>query len=120
MNKYIHPIQPHQMQHPLPKQSRQVSATPFKDILSTYTDVTVSKHAKARMQERNIAIHEKKWAQIAEKMKEAKAKGVTDALVHFDDVALIVNAKNNTVITALHQEEATDKIFTNINGTILL
>lgn len=94
--------------------------TPFKDVLSTFTDVKVSKHAEARLQERNIEIHENKWTQIAEKMQEAKAKGVTDALVHFDDVALIVNAKNNTVITALHQKEATEKIFTNINGTILL
>ena len=41
-------------------------------------------------------------------------------LVVAGDVALVVNTKNNTIVTALHSNEATDKIFTNINGTIII
>ncbi|PJH69376.1 flagellar protein, partial [Salmonella enterica subsp. enterica serovar Typhimurium] len=32
----------------------------------------------------------------------------------------IVNAKNNTVVTAMDKQEATSRIFTNINATILM
>ena len=46
--------------------------------------------------------------------------GVKESLVLVDDAALIVSAKNNTVITAMNRAEATAQIFTNINGTILM
>ena len=58
--------------------------------------------------------------QIGEKVKEAKTMGVKESLVLVDDAALIVSAKNNTVITAMNRAEATAQIFTNINGTILM
>lgn len=46
--------------------------------------------------------------------------GVKESLVLLNDAALIVSAKNNTVITAMNRKEATEQIFTNINGTIIM
>ena len=46
--------------------------------------------------------------------------GVTDSLVLTKEAALVVSAKNNTVITAMGRDEASSQIFTNINGTILI
>ncbi|MFB5281448.1 hypothetical protein [Peribacillus sp. Hz7] len=46
--------------------------------------------------------------------------GVTEALVVMDEAALVISAKNNTVITIMDHEEAGTQIFTNINDTILL
>ena len=123
MNRYIHPIQ-QQLVTPAQKQPVKKDAdTKFSDLLQkhyTDTDVKVSKHAKMRLSERNIYIDDAKWQQIGSKMTEAKQKGVTDALVILDDAALVVSTKNNTVVTALNQHEAENKIFTNINGTILI
>lgn len=119
MNNYIHPLHQHYTKQPLPKQKVKQTNS-FQDVLSNITSVKVSKHAKARLHERNIEISHEKWDQIGKKMNEAKGKGVTDALVVLDDVALVVSTKNNTVVTALNSNEAADKIFTNINGTILL
>lgn len=82
--------------------------------------LTLSKHASKRLEERGIRINERKWSQIEAKVFEAKQMGVKESLVLLEDAALIVSAKNNTVITAMNRREATSQIFTNINGAIVL
>lgn len=119
MNNYIHPLGKQFSKQPVMKQMEK-EPNPFKEVLSKVSQVKISKHAQVRMAERKIEITEEKWEQIGKKMNEAKIKGVTDALVVVDDVALVVSTKNNTIVTALHTNEATDKIFTNINGTIFM
>ncbi|HET7522131.1 MAG TPA: TIGR02530 family flagellar biosynthesis protein [Bacillales bacterium] len=80
----------------------------------------VSKHAQERLIERNIEIDGKKWQAIENQMNAARKKGVTDSVVITDRSVLIVNTKNNTVITAMGRDEASAHIFTNINGTIVM
>lgn len=82
--------------------------------------LTISKHAQERLTQRGIQITASRWEQISEKIREAKNMGVKDSLVLLDNAALIVSAKNETVITAMNRREAGTHIFTNINGTILL
>lgn len=117
--------------NPIPKQamlpsSRHISTKPklkqsFQSILNQETsELTLTKHAKERMVERNIVMNEAKWQSIASQVKKAKAKGITDSLVLTDEAALVVSAKNQTIITVMNREEATEKIFTNINGTIII
>lgn len=102
------------------KEETKVQKESFKDILSTFDKIKISKHAKQRMAERDIKISIKQWNDIETKMKEAKKKGVTDSLVVMDHATLLVSTKNNTVVTALNHDEASSRIFTNINGTILI
>ena len=83
-------------------------------------ELKVSKHANQRLQERNIYISEAEWKIVSEKVSEARSKGVNDSLVLMDQAALIVSAKNSTVITAMNRTEAKDQLFTNIDGTIVL
>lgn len=82
--------------------------------------LTVSKHARDRLTQRGIQIDDEKWANIGEKVQEAKKLGVKESLVLMKDAALIVSAKNHTVITAMDRNEAETQIFTNINGTIVM
>lgn len=84
------------------------------------TELKVSKHASERLLERNIHITDAEWTHIANKVHEAKTKGVKESLVLTDQAALIVSAKNSTVITAMDRMEAKDQLFTNIDGTIVL
>lgn len=88
--------------------------------LETDSKLIVSKHAKQRLHQRGIQITDERWQQIEKKLQEAKKMGVKESLVLLKDAALIVSAKNNTVITAMDREEAGAQIFTNINGTIIL
>jgi len=83
-------------------------------------ELKISKHAKERLAERGISITDVEWAHITDKVNEAKSKGIKDSLVLMDQAALIVSAKNNTVITAMNRMEAKGQLFTNIDGTIVL
>ncbi len=84
------------------------------------TELKLSKHANQRLIERNIHISETQWQLVSDKVSEARSKGVNDSLVLMDQAALIINAKNATVITAMDRLEAKDQLFTNIDGTIVL
>ncbi|WP_112180848.1 MULTISPECIES: TIGR02530 family flagellar biosynthesis protein [Paraliobacillus] len=100
-------------------QKKQVG-TSFQDVLSSAQTLKISKHAQARLTERNIKIDDAKWQQISDKIVEAKQKGITDSLVVTDEATLLVSTKNNTVVTAMDRAEAQSRIFTNINGTIVV
>jgi flagellar operon protein len=80
----------------------------------------ISKHAQERLNQRQITLSDEDWSSIERKVGEARQMGVNDSLVLVSDAALIINAKNNTVITAMDREEAKTQIFTNINGTIIM
>lgn len=87
---------------------------------ATKQELKVSKHAHERIKERNIAITDQEWQVVSDKVFEAHSKGVKQPLVLMDQAALIVSAKNATVITAMDRTEAKQQLFTNIDGTIVL
>lgn len=107
------------------KQSVSVSGRGFNQHLQQAVEtsnckLTISKHAQLRMCQRNIDIDSTTWSKIESQMQNAKKMGVTESLVLTENAALVVSAKNNTVITAMDRKEASLQIFTNINGTILI
>ena len=92
----------------------------LQEALNRTTQLTISKHAQERLRQRNITISADEWKMIEDKIAEAKKMGVKESLVLLDQAALIVSAKNQTVITVMDRLEAKSQIFTNINGTILI
>ena len=50
----------------------------------------------------------------------AEQKGIKESLVIVDQLAFIVNIPNNTVITAMNQQDATENVFTNIDGAVIM
>lgn len=89
-------------------------------VESNNQKLIVSKHAQARMAQRNINIDSLTWTKIESQLQQARKMGVSESLVLTEQAALVISAKNNTVITAMDRKEATSQIFTNINGTILI
>jgi flagellar operon protein len=107
------------LQRPLTK-STQDFKTIFQDTIHQQRTLTISKHANERLAQRGIHIPDQQWQKITEKVLEAKKLGVNESLVLTKHAALIVSAKNQTVITAMDRTEAKTQIFTNINGTIIV
>ncbi|GEK32558.1 TIGR02530 family flagellar biosynthesis protein [Kurthia sibirica] len=112
---------------PIPQQQfknksvKQLPQNSFARILHTANqDIKVSKHAQQRIEQRKIDISATEWHAIEEKIVSAHKKGLNDALVLTKNAALIINVKNQTVITAMNRQEANDQIFTNIDGAIVL
>ena len=116
------PIQPQSIQSKL-KQIDLPVKQKFRQQLHHATNnlpLKISKHANERLLERNISISDQEWQKVRDKVVEARSKGVNQPLVLMDQAALIVSAKNSTIITAMDRTEAKEQIFTNIDGTIVL
>lgn len=82
--------------------------------------VKFSKHAANRLAERNIQLTVNQMDRLKEGAMKAGEKGIQDSLVVVDQLAFIVNVPNNTVITAMNQKEASQNVFTNIDGAVFM
>lgn len=122
MDPHVHQLYHKPVYFPGKAKSAPGSQNPseFKRVLKSQEELKVSKHAEERLTTRNISLTKHQWQLINEKVNEAEKKGITDSLVVTDKAALLVSVKNRTVVTAMNRQEATNKIFTNINGTILI
>ena len=83
-------------------------------------DLTFSKHARSRAEERGIEITQSLIDQIKGGMIRAQAKGATNILAMDAEKAFIINVPNGKVITAITQAEMGDSVFTNIDGAVFL
>ncbi len=104
--------------------NKQLSSTPFSEILKSKQNVSdvcelkFSKHANERLASRNIDLTDEQLERLEIGAKKAEEKGINESLVMVDNLAFIVSIKNNTVITAVNDGE--DKIFTNIDGAVIM
>ncbi len=95
----------------------------FHDILEKQQTVETStlkfsKHANDRLASRNIDLSHEQLERLETGARKAQAKGINESLVMVDNIAFIVNLKNNTVVTAVKDSE--DKVFTNIDGAVII
>ena len=82
--------------------------------------IRFSKHASERLTDRNIELSDGQLKRLTEGTHKAGEKGINDSLVIMDELAFIVNVKNNTVITAMDSSEADESVFTNIDGAVIV
>ena len=96
----------------------------FKDILSEKVNpkesFILSKHAKDRLQSRNISLNEQDMKNINEGINKASEKGCNNSVILYKDTALVASIKNRTVITVMDKSSSKDNIFTNIDSVVLL
>ena len=85
----------------------------IKDTSQTYEYISI------RLDDRNIELSDEQIDRLNEGTQKANAKGINESLVLVDEIAFIVNIKNNTVITAMDQSEAKENVFTNIDGAVI-
>ena len=108
----------------LPAKDREDATVSFQDALkgaikNSSDTIKFSKHASGRLADRNIELSEEQMERLMQGASKAGAKGIKDSLVMIDELAFIVNIPKNTVITAMDQSQADDKIFTNIDGAVI-
>ena len=100
------------------------SGTDFKDILSNQINknqsFVISKHAKDRLDQRNINFNEADMEQINEGINKAESKGCKDCLICYKGNALVTNIKNRTVITAMDNDSSKGNVFTNIDSVLFI
>ena len=99
----------------------------FQDILQSKqktetntTDLVFSKPAHERLANRNIELNEEQMNRLNKGVMQAKEKSIQESLVMMDNIAFIVNVKNNTVVTAMDQNTNINNVFTNIDGAVIV
>ncbi len=84
------------------------------------TSVSFSKHASERLHSRNIHLTDTQMQRLNQGIEQARDKNINESLVMLDNLAFIVNVRNNTVITALDQGGDANHVFTNIDGAVII
>ena len=123
MNQMIQKTQLNQNQQNKIKNQRPQGQS-FQDVLSkvksSSEEVKLSKHAKIRLEQRNISLTEADMKKIDEAINKADKKGIKDALILMDNKAFVANVKNKTIITASTNEQLKENVFTNIDGAVIV
>lgn len=93
----------------------------FQDVLNAKVEqeVKFSKHAIGRLENRNIELSKDQLERLNQGVGQARTKQIQESLVMMDNLAFIVNVKNNTVVTAMEQGES-GQVFTNIDGAVIV
>ena len=93
----------------------------FQDVLNAKVEqeVKFSKHVNQRLENRNIELSKDQLERLNQGVGQARTKQIQESLVMMDNLAFIVNVKNNTVVTAMEQGES-GQVFTNIDGAVIV
>ncbi len=83
-------------------------------------ELKFSKHASQRLTDRQLDISEDQMDRLNEGAMMAKEKGINNSLIMVDSLRFIVNTPNNTVVTAMDQNEEEKNVFTNIDGAVVM
>lgn len=88
--------------------------------LQEQQEIKFSKHASMRLDSRNINLTDEQLTKLQNGITKAEEKGIKESLVIMDNIALVVNIENKTVVTALDQNESREHVFTNIDGAVIV
>lgn len=92
----------------------------FSDLVDLKTnEIKFSNHANQRLDKRNIDLGIDNLERLNTAIDKAISKGSKEALVLLDNAGFIVDAKSKTVVTAFDLNSMKDKVFTNIDTTVL-
>jgi len=130
MDNRILTRQPLQAPQKLQQQSSQIKQRQtdkkisFKDVLTTRlkekSGVNFSKHARNRLVSRGIKVSESDLAKLEDGVAKAADKGSRESLIMVNKVAYVVSVENETVITAIDDQNLKENVFTNIDSAIFM
>lgn len=107
-----------------PGKSNQGTSTDFEKYLQQEiqhrNEVRFSAHATRRLQSRQITLTENQRMKLSEALDQAKNKGIKDSLILMNRLALVVNVKNRTVVTAMDRSQMNGGMITNIDGAMII
>lgn len=98
-------------------------AVEFSSILKkaeSQNELKISAHAKDRLKERNINFNDDDLTNIRQAVEKIRNKGGREALIIYNNVALLTSVKNNTIITAVDDKSMKENVFTNIDSAIII
>lgn len=124
MVERIGPIQQSKKTHTPTSRHKITPSKPFSNLLqqkiSEQIDLKFSGHALSRLQQRNIDLTPETISKLKHAVFKAIQKGSREALFLTQHAGYIINIPQKIVITVFDKAELKDRVFTNIDSTILV
>lgn len=93
----------------------------FDDVLARAgTDLTLSRHAQKRVDRRELNLDAGHMKRLDSAIQSASARGARNSVVMIDDLAMVVDVRERTVVTAMQRQGGSEpKVFTNIDSVVV-
>lgn len=119
INPMIHKVNQHPATSSRP--TKETSQSAFHSIFQEQlSGITISKHAKQRIEHREIEIDGTTMNRLNDAMDKLSKKGSKDSLILLNQVAYIVNPQQKVIITCMDKESMQENIFSGIDSAIIL
>lgn len=102
-----------------PRSAHAAGVPSFQDVFRDSL-VRISHHAGMRLQQRGIELLPEQMDKIQSAIEKAAAKGAKDSLLVLGNMAMIVNVKSKTIVTAMDSSAMTDHVFTQIDSAVII
>jgi len=82
-------------------------------------DLRLSRHAQKRVDTRNLSLDQGRLDRLNNAVSQAAAKGSRNSVVMLDNLAVVVDVRQRTVVTAMQQQGGSQRVFTNIDSVVI-
>ena len=98
----------------------QAADSSFADLLRTAGNgVKVSNHALKRFERRDLGLDKDKSDRLDSAIRRAAEKGSRNSVVVLDDLAVVVDVREKTIVTAMQRDPTRERVFTNIDSVVI-
>ncbi|NUN48104.1 MAG: hypothetical protein HUU15_04655 [Candidatus Brocadiae bacterium] len=106
---------------PRPLAGAQAGTAKFADVLKAKLgEVRWSAHAQERLKSRGISLSDRDRSLIEAGVRKVSEKGSRNSLLLLRDIGLVVSVQNRTVVTAVDRADLKERVFTEIDSTVIL
>ncbi|KAA0240567.1 hypothetical protein EDM76_01920 [bacterium] len=104
-----------------PQRPAQQSGASFGEALQKASqELQLSRHAQKRIDRRELDLDQARLARLNDAITSAAARGARNSVVVLDDLAVVVDVRQRTVVTAMNTEEGgRNRVFTNIDSVVI-
>ncbi|MEO9254584.1 MAG: TIGR02530 family flagellar biosynthesis protein [Tepidiformaceae bacterium] len=96
------------------------SGASFGDLLNRAGQgIQMSRHAQKRIDRRDLNLDPARLTRLNSAIDRAAAKGSRNSVVMLDGLAVVVDVRDRTVVTAMNAQEGKEKVFTNIDSVVI-
>ncbi len=78
-----------------------------------------SNHAQKRIDRRDLDLNASQMSRLNSAVNRAAEKGAKNSVVMLDDLAVVVDVRDRTVVTAMNAQQGKEKVFTNIDSVVI-
>ncbi len=103
-----------------PAPVRSAGGPTFQEALrSAAAGVQLSSHAQKRVDRRDLDLDPARMHRLDSAITRAAEKGSRNSVVMLDDLAVVVDVRQRTVVTALNAQQGKERVFTNIDSVVI-